>query len=441
MNNAPQSPTPPARDLLRRMFDAAIASAQPARCIPAHLPSPQALGTGRLIVIGAGKASAAMARAVEDHWSGPLSGLVVTRYGYAVPCQHIEIVEAAHPVPDAAGLSAAQRMLEAVKNLNPDDLVLCLISGGGSSLLPLPLDGLTLEHKQEVNRALLKSGATISEMNCVRRHLSGIKGGRLAAACHPARVLTLLISDVPGDDPINIASGPTVADPTTCADALAIVKRYGIDLPEPVRAVLESGRGESIKQGDDRLALTDVRTIATPQMALEAASAVAKEAGYGAFILSDALEGEARDVGKVLAGIALQVVQRGQPVQAPCVLLSGGETTVTVRGSGNGGRNVECLLAMGIALGGHPGIYALAGDTDGVDGQAEIAGAVITPDTLQRAHALGMKPHDCLGNNDGHGFFGKLNDAVVTGPTLTNVNDFRAILVESVAPIGTMPQL
>lgn len=432
MNNAPRLPNPPARDLLRRMFDAAIASAQPARCIPAHLPSPQALGTGRLIVIGAGKASAAMARAVEDHWSGPLSGLVVTRYGYAVPCQHIEIVEAAHPVPDAAGLAAAQRMLEVVSNLNADDLVLCLISGGGSSLLPLPLDGLTLEHKQEVNRALLKSGATISEMNCVRRHLSAIKGGRLAAACHPARVLTLLISDVPGDDPINIASGPTVADPTTCADALAIVKRYGIDLPEPVRAVLESGRGESIKPGDARLAQTQVHTIAAPQMALEAAAAVARAAGYGAYILSDALEGEARDVGKVLTGIALQVAQRGQPVQAPCVLLSGGETTVTVRGSGNGGRNVECLLAMGIALGGHPGIHALAGDTDGVDGQAEIAGALITPDTLQRAHALGMKPHDYLGNNDGHGFFGKLNDAVVTGPTLTNVNDFRAILIDAV---------
>jgi glycerate 2-kinase len=431
MNNAPPPSTPPARDLLRRMFDGAIASAQPARCIPAHLPSPQALGTGRLIVIGAGKASAAMARAVEDHWSGPLSGLVVTRYGYAVPCAHIEIVEAAHPVPDAAGLAAAQRMLEVVKDLNPDDLVLCLISGGGSSLLPLPLDGLTLEHKQEVNRALLKSGATISEMNCVRRHLSAIKGGRLAAACHPARVLTLLISDVPGDDPINIASGPTVADPTTCADALAIVKRHGIDLPEPVRAVLESGRGESIKPGDDRLAQTQVHTIAAPQMALEAAAAVAQAAGYSAYILSDALEGEARDVGKVLAGIALQVAQRGQPVQAPCVLLSGGETTVTVRGSGNGGRNVECLLAMGIALGGHPGIHALAGDTDGVDGQAEIAGAIITPDTLQRAHALGMKPHDYLGNNDGHGFFGKLNDAVVTGPTLTNVNDFRAILIDA----------
>ncbi|OGB34537.1 MAG: hydroxypyruvate reductase [Burkholderiales bacterium RIFCSPLOWO2_12_FULL_61_40] len=423
--------TPPARALLRRMFDAAIASAQPALCIPAHLPSPQALGTGRLIVIGAGKASAAMARAVEDHWSGPLSGLVVTRYGYAVPCERIEIVEAAHPVPDAAGLAAARRMLQIVRGLTPEDFVLCLISGGGSSLLPLPLEGLTLEHKQAVNRALLKSGATISEMNCVRRHLSAIKGGRLAAACHPAKVLTLLISDVPGDDPINIASGPTVADPTTCADALAIVQRYGIDLPAPVREVLESGRGESIQPGDARLVRSTVRTIAAPQMALEAAAAVAKEAGYSAYILSDALEGEARDVGKVLAGIALQVAERGQPVQAPCVLLSGGETTVTVRGTGNGGRNVECLLSLGITLGGHPRIHALAGDTDGVDGLAEIAGAHIGPDTLERAHTLAMKPHDYLSNNDGHGFFGRLGDAVITGPTLTNVNDFRAILIDA----------
>ena len=419
----------PARDLLRRMFDAAIASAQPALCVPPFLPSPEALGKGRLIVIGAGKASAAMARAVEDHWSGPISGLVVTRYGYGVPCKRIEIVEAAHPVPDAAGLAAAQRMLEVVRGLTHDDIVLCLISGGGSSLLPLPLEGLTLEHKQAVNRALLKSGATISEMNCVRRHLSAIKGGRLAVACHPARVVTLLISDVPGDDPINIASGPTVADPTRCEDALAIVKRYGIELPPEVRAVLQSGRGESIKPGDPRLARNEVRMVAAPQMALEAAASVAREAGYGAYILGDALEGEARDVGKVLAGIALQVAERGQPVQAPCVLLSGGETTVTVRGKGNGGRNVECLLAMGLALAGHPRIHAMAGDTDGVDGLAEIAGAHIGPDTLARAHAAGMKPNDYLNNNDGHGFFGQLGDSVVTGPTLTNVNDFRAILI------------
>ena len=418
-----------ARDLLRRMFDAAIASAQPAQCVPPYLPSPESVGKGRLIVIGAGKASAAMARAVEDHWVGPLSGLVVTRYGYGVPCQRIEIVEAAHPVPDAAGLMAAQRMLEVAQGLTQDDVVLCLISGGGSSLLPLPLDGVTLEHKQAINRALLKSGATISEMNCVRRHLSAIKGGRLAVACHPARVVTLLISDVPGDDPINIASGPTVADPTHCEDALAIVQRYGIVLPPEIRAVLESGRGESIKPGDPRLARNSVSMVAAPQMALEAAAIVAREAGYGAYILGDALEGEARDVGKVLAGVALQVAERGQPVLAPCVLLSGGETTVTLRGAGSGGRNVECLLAMGLALAGHPRIYAMAGDTDGVDGVAEIAGAHIGPDTLTRANIAGMKPNDYLNNNDGHGFFGKLGDSIVTGPTLTNVNDFRAILI------------
>ena len=392
------------QDLLRQMFDAAIASAQPALCLPPHLPAPESLGQGRLVVIGAGKASAAMARALEDHWHGPLSGLVVTRYGYAVPCSRVEIVEASHPVPDQAGLQAAERMLSLVDGLSADDLVLCLISGGGSSLLPLPLPGLSLQDKQDINRALLASGATISEMNCVRRHLSGIKGGRLAAACYPARVLTLLISDVPGDDPINIASGPTVADPSTCTDALAIVRRYGIDLPPAARQLLESSAGESIKPGDPRLARAEVRMIATPQMALEAAAAVARAAGIPAHILGDALEGEARDVGKVLAGMATQVVKHGQPFTAPCVLLSGGETTVTVRGTGRGGRNVECLLAMGIALDGQARVHALAGDTDGVDGQEEIAGALLGPDTLARAWALGIKPLELLANNDGHGF-------------------------------------
>jgi len=419
------------RDLLRQMFDAAIASAQPALCLPPHLPAPESLGQGRLVVIGAGKASAAMARALEDHWPGPLTGLVVTRYGYAVPCAHIEIVEAAHPVPDQAGLQAARRMLETVRGLAADDMVLCLISGGGSSLLPLPLPGLTLHDKQDINRVLLASGATISEMNCVRRHLSGIKGGRLAAACYPARVLTLLISDVPGDDPINIASGPTVADPSTCTDALAIVRRYGMALPPAARQLMESGEGESVKPGDPQLARAVTRMIATPQMALEAAAAVARSAGFAAHILGDALEGEARDVGTVLAGLATQVVKRSQPFAAPCALLSGGETTVTVRGTGRGGRNVECLLAMGIALDGLARVHALAGDTDGVDGQEEIAGAVLGPDTLARAWALGLKPRDRLANNDGHGFFGALGDAVVTGPTLTNVNDFRAILIEA----------
>lgn len=421
-------------DLLVHMFAAAVASAQPSLCIPAHLPNPSELGRGRLVVIGAGKASAAMARAVENHWTGDkskLAGLVVTRYGYAVSCDHVEIVEASHPVPDAAGLAAAQRLLELVQGLTSEDFVLCLISGGGSSLLPLPLPGLTLEHKQAVNRALLKSGATISEMNCVRRHLSGIKGGRLAAACHPARVLTLLISDVPGDNPIDIASGPTVGDPTTCSDAVAVIRRYGIDLPVEVMHVLTSGDGESIKPDDPRLARSETRMIATPQMALEAAAALARGAGVTPYILGDAFEGEARDVGKVLAGIALQVARHGQPVAAPCVLLSGGETSVTVRGQGRGGRNVECLLSMAIALDGHPQIRALAGDTDGVDGQEEIAGAIVTPDSLERAWALGMSPLDRLDDNDGHGFFEALGDSVVTGPTLTNVNDFRAILIDA----------
>jgi len=430
------NPSGPSRgnDLLLQMFAAAVASAQPSLCIPAHLPKPAELGQGRLVVIGAGKASAAMARAVEDHWTGDksmLTGLVVTRYGYGVACERIDIVEASHPVPDAAGLAAAQQLLERVRGLGPDDCVLCLISGGGSSLLPLPLPGLTLEHEQAVSRALLTSGATISEMNCIRRHISGIKGGRLAAACHPARVLTLLISDVPGDDPIDIASGPTVGDPTTCADALAIVQRYRMVLPAEVMQVLTSGDGESVKPADPRLERSATRMIATPQMALEAAAAVARGAGITPYILGDAIEGEARDVGKVLAGIALQVARHGQPVRAPCVLLSGGETTVTVRGNGRGGRNVETLLSIAITLDGHPHIRALAGDTDGVDGQEEIAGAIVTPDSLARAWALGMSPLERLDNNDGHGFFGALGDSVVTGPTLTNVNDFRAILIDT----------
>jgi len=414
------------RALLRCMFDAAIEAAQPAHCVPPHLPpAPK----GRLIVIGAGKASAEMARAVEENWSGDLSGVVVTRYGYAVPCRRIEIVEAAHPVPDEAGLKAAQRLLRLVSGLTADDLVLCLISGGGSALLPLPIDGLTLEHKQRLNRELLKSGASINEMNCVRRHLSAIKGGRLAAACHPARLLTLAISDVPGDDPINIASGPTVADPTTCDDALGIVRRYGIALPPEVREVLESGRGESVKPGDPRLARAEIRLIATPQMALVAAAKVAQGAGVPAQLLGDSIEGEARDVGKVMAGIAKSVVQHGQPVKPPCVLLSGGETTVTVRGKGRGGRNVEFLLSLAVALGDVPGVWAIAGDTDGVDGAEEVAGATVTPDTIARAWSRGIRPADRLADNDGHGFFASLGDQVITGPTRTNVNDFRALLI------------
>ena len=416
----------PPKVLLQKMFAAAVDAAQPRHCLPAHLPTAP---TGRTLIIGAGKASAEMARVVEQHWPGPLSGLVVTRYGYKVPCERIEIVEAAHPVPDQAGLDAARRILALVQGLGADDLVICLISGGGSSLLALPGDGLTLADKQALNRDLLKSGATISEMNCVRRHLSAIKGGRLAAACFPARLVTLAISDVPGDDPINIASGPTSADPTTCLDALAILQRYAITVPPQVRALLESGRGESVKPGDARLANSETRMIATPQMALEAAAAVAREAGVQAHILGDSIEGEARDVGIVMAGIARQVARFGQPFSAPCVLLSGGETTVTIRGDGRGGRNVEFLLSLGVALDGHAGIHAIACDTDGVDGQEEIAGATLAPDTLQRAWALGIRPRDSLADNDGHGFFQALGDSVICGPTLTNVNDFRAVYI------------
>ena len=426
------TPTPATnpRVLLRQMFDAAVAAAQPALCLPPHLPSPP---KGRTIVIGAGKASAAMARALEDHWPGPLEGLVVTRYGYEVPCQRIEIVQAAHPVPDAAGLQAAQRIRDLVTGLTADDLVIALISGGGSSLLVAPGEGLTLADKQAVNAALLASGATISEMNCVRRHLSSIKGGRLGAACHPAQLLTLLISDVPGDNPMDIASGPTVGDSTSCAQALEIIQRYQIALPEAMRTLLDSGAGETVKPGDARLANSAVRLIATPQMALEAAAQVARNAGVTPYILGDSLEGESRDVAKVLAGLARQVLVHGQPFNTPCVLLSGGETTVTIKGSGRGGRNVEFLLALGVALADTPNVYAMAGDTDGVDGAEDIAGAILSPNTLARAWSQGMNPRAYLDNNDAHSFFQNLGDSVITGPTLTNVNDFRAILINAPA--------
>jgi hydroxypyruvate reductase len=414
------------RDLLRRMFEAAIASAQPELCLPPHLPEPP---RGRLVVIGAGKASAEMARVVEARWPGPLSGIVVTRYGYAAPCARIEIIEAAHPTPDDMSVEAARRILATVADLTPDDLVLCLISGGGSALMCLPGEGLTLADKQNVNKALLASGATITEMNCLRRHLSAIKGGRLAAACHPARVLALAISDVPGDHPVDIASGPTVGDTTTCADALEIARRHGIALPPAARALLESGRGESVKPGDPRLAGATTRLIATPFMALEAAAAVARQAGVTPIMLGDRVEGEAREVARAFAGVALGARDHAAFGNAPCVLLSGGETTVTVRGDGRGGRNVEFLLSLAVALDGAANIHALAGDTDGVDGAEDVAGAIIAPDTLVRARALGHKARDFLDRNDAHTFFAALGDQVVTGPTRTNVNDFRAILV------------
>jgi glycerate 2-kinase len=423
------------RALLQRMFEAAIASAQPALCVPPHLP--QQPPKGRFIVIGAGKASAEMALAVEQHWPHALEGLVVTRYGYGAPCERIEIAEAAHPVPDEAGLVAAQRLLKRVQGLSEDDFVLCLISGGGSALLPLPAPGLTLADKQAVHRALLNSGASIREMNTLRRHLSGIKGGRLAAACAPAKVLTLLISDVPGDDPIDIASGPTVPDPTTCADALEIARRYRIKLPASAKSWLDSGQGESLKPGDARLARCETRIVSAPRMALQAAAEVAQAHGLRPLILGDALEGEAKDVGKVLAGMALSAARHGQPASTPCVLLSGGETTVTMRQDeggakqpqGRGGRNVECLLSAALALGSHPQVHALMGDTDGVDGAEEVAGATAHPDTLARAWARGLNPAEELSRHNGHGFFGALGDSAVTGPTRTNVNDFRALMV------------
>ena len=408
------------------MFDAAVRSALPERLIAAHLPDPP---RGRCVVVGAGKASAAMARALESRWRGPLAGLVVTPYGHAVPCERIEIVEAAHPLPDRAGLDAATRMMALVRGLGTDDLVIGLFSGGGSALLPLPAAGLSFEDERELGRTLLGSGATIAEINCVRRHVSAIKGGRLAAACHPARVVALLISDVPGDRPVDIASGPTVADPSTSADALATLKRRGIEPSAAVRACLESGGGESVKPGDPRLERASTRIVAAPQMALEAAAAAARGKKLAVHILSDAIEGEAREVARVHGAIARQVARRGQPFAAPCVLLSGGETSVTVRGRGCGGRNVEFLLSLALALDGDARIHALAADTDGIDGGAPIAGAVIGPDTLARAQALGLDAAAMLADNDAHGFFRALGDSIVTGPSRTNVNDFRAILI------------
>ena len=414
------------RALLRDLFDTAVAAVSASHCLPPQLPPPP---KGRTVVIGAGKAAAAMAQAVEVHWQGELSGLVVTRYGHGAACRRIEVVEAAHPVPDEAGQRAAQRMVELVRGLTADDLVLCLISGGGSALLAAPAPGITLADKQAVSRALLKSGANIGEMNCVRKHLSALKGGRLALHCAPARVETLLISDIPGDDPTLIASGPTLPDATTCADALAVIAKYGIEVPANVRAHLESGAGETPKPGDARFDGHRSATLATAQQSLAAAAARARELGFEAHILSDSMEGESRDVALVHAAIARQVAQHGQPFRKPCVILSGGETTVTVRGSGRGGRNAEFLLALAVALDGLPGVHAIACDTDGIDGSEDNAGALLAPDTLNRAAARGLSARAHLGNNDGYGFFAGLDDLIVTGPTRTNVNDFRAILI------------
>lgn len=421
---------PEQRVLLRQLFDAAVKAADPASCLPPHLPAPP---PGRTVVIGAGKAAAAMARAVEQHWQGDpsrLSGLVVTRYGHGVPTERIEVVEAAHPLPDVAGAEAAQRIHAMVRGLSADDLVLVLLSGGGSALLAAPMAGITLEEKRAVTRALLKSGADIREINCLRKHLSAIKGGRLALAAAPARVLTLAISDVPGDDISAIASGPTVADPTSCADALEIADRYGLELPPAARQALLLGEAETPKPADARFLRCTAQLIATPWMSLQAAAEVAREQGVTPLILGDGIEGEAREVARALAGMALSCVRHGQPSAAPCVLLSGGETTVTVRGKGRGGRNAEFLLALTLALDADPRIHAIACDTDGIDGMEANAGALMLADTLQRARAAGLVPRALLEDNDAFSFFAALDDLVMTGPTRTNVNDFRAILIE-----------
>jgi len=418
-----------ARAALRHLFDAAVASADPRVVLARHMPDRPA---GRILVLGAGKSAAVMAAAVEAAWPElPLHGLVVTRYGHGHPTTRIEVAEAAHPVPDEPGAAAARRMLALAEAAGPGDLVLFLVSGGGSSLTTLPAPGLTLPDLIAVNRALLASGATIHEMNCIRRHLSAFSGGRLAAAAHPARVVTLAISDVPGDDPTVIASGPTVPDPSTFAQARALVAHYRMALPDAVLAHLAAGAEESPKPGDPRLPAPDYRFIATPRLALEAAADQARALGLTPLILGDALEGEARELGTALAGIALSARAHGHPIPAPCVLLSGGETTVTIRTTpGRGGRNGECLLGCALALAGTPGIWALMADTDGIDGSDENAGAIASPDTLARAHAAGLNPRALLAAHDSHRVFATLGDLLTTGPTLTNVNDFRAILVE-----------
>lgn len=434
------------RAFLRALFDAAVARAQPAQVMPAFLPTPPEPGKGRTLALGAGKAAGAMAAALDALWprDAPLSGLAVTRYGHVPPSyrsdadaphgqRRIEVVEASHPVPDAAGQRAAQRIVELTRGLTADDLVLCLISGGGSALLSLPAPGLALADKQQINQALLACGAAIDEMNCVRKHLSAVKGGRLAARCAPARVVTLLISDVPGDDPSVIASGPTVPDATTCADALRILERYRIAVPAAARAGLESGAFETPKPGDAAFRGHAVHLIATPQQSLEAAAALARERGVEAHILSDEVEGESREVGKVHAALARAVRRRGQPFARPCVILSGGETTVTVQPQtprgGRGGRASEFALGCAIALQREPGVWVLAADTDGIDGSEHNAGAIVAPDTLARAAALDLAAADHLDRHDAYSFFERLGDLVVTGPTLTNVNDFRALLV------------
>lgn len=414
------------RQFLQHLFGVAVAAADPRHVLARFLPEDTQRSA---IVIGAGKAAASMARALEDNWLGPLSGLVVTRYAHTLECERIEVVEAAHPVPDDMGEKVAARMLATVRGLSPEDLVICLISGGGSSLLSLPAPGISLADKQNINRALLKSGAAIDDMNCVRKHLSAIKGGRLAAACQPASLITFAISDVPGDDPTVIASGPTVPDPTTSADALEILARYQIDTPANVRDWLQSAASETLKPGDPVFQRCRFEMIATPHSALQAAAEAAREAGLNVLVLGDNIEGESRDVAKVHAAMACYAAKHAEPVKPPALILSGGETTVTVKGNGRGGRDAEFLLSLAESLQGFSNIYALAADTDGIDGSEDNAGAILTPDTWSQALSKGLSAADMLENNDGYGFFQALGDLLVTGPTLTNVNDFRSILI------------
>ena len=418
--------------LLKHLFDAAVAAADPIQVIEHYMPPRP---KGRTAVVGFGKAAAQMAQALEVHWleseSEPLSGLVITRYGHAVPCRHIEVIEAAHPVPDVRGEEAARRILKCAEDLKEGDLLICLVSGGGSALCVLPVPEITLSEKQAVNEALLKSGANIAEINCIRKHLSAIKGGRLSAAAYPASVVTLAVSDVPGDDPSVIASGPTVADPTTFTNALDIANRYQLALPESVRRYLEAGIEESLKPDDERLKRSSYRVIATPGLSLDAAAQAARKQGVHPIILGDAIEGDAEDIGRQHAAKAIEAINVANKL--PCVLLSSGETTVTVRGSGRGGRNGQYLLALSIALKGHAQVSAIACDTDGIDGTEDNAGAIIRSDTLDRARNMGLDAELFLVQNDSYGFFATLGDLVITGPTHTNVNDFRAILIESLS--------
>ena len=415
-----------ARDFLTGLFDAAVAAADPRKVLPPHLPAkPQ----GRTVVIGAGKGVAQLARALEDAWAGPLTGVVVTRYGYGETCRTIEVIEASHPVPDAAGLAASGRLMAEVSGLGPDDLVIALVCGGGSALLPAPPEGFTLEDEMGLNRVLLASGAPIAAMNTVRKHFSRIKGGRLAALAHPARVVSLVVSDIPGDDPAQVASGPTVPDRSTRADALRAISDYALDLPDAVKAHIVGSASSGPDPDDPVFAGNAVQVIASSAVSLEAAAAQARARGFEAVILSDMIEGEAREAGRFHAAIAREVRTRNRPFRKPVVILSGGETTVTLKGNGKGGRNSEFLLAFALALDGVDGIVALAADTDGIDGSEDNAGAFFDGGTLSRMRAAGIDPKACLAGNDAWTAFHASGDLFVPGPTGTNVNDFRAILV------------